>query len=286
VGNENKRCGAVFVVGALYNLTSLHQAMGRLRPSQRRPNGVIEIFHQPYHGERKDKMKEHSNQIIKTVVQHGLISHNQVDYFRGISTFDGLMEWATLDKGCRLVSMARRFGYVKANACKVCDHCVNTPRISLCVTGKENLKQTTINQNRALHVLHAMEARCLVCKKTSCDGEACLGYGCCYNCGNKKHRRSECTFKYADLTRGRRCDHCLDYFDREGYVQHDYKTCPLKRRLRRLLIEAHRETKNRSDFAGFARRTIGTLDAWCEFLSSNSGRVRNNQVGNNQQAQP
>ena len=88
-------------------------------------------------------------------------------------------------------------------------------------------------------VVRELKYRCLHCKNGSCEGDMCLK-GRCYRCGEAKHLSSHCrynTVKLGEILGNKGvCFGCFDIRGRSGYEPHPFKECPLKSRLKRLVV--------------------------------------------------
>lgn len=278
VGNENPRCRHVYVVGELYNLMNVVQAIGRLRQNQRTNAGSFEMFINFVTVERLVKHDERDGALRQTLLDRGLLTGSDngkcIQYYNNVCTGRGLIEWATVDTGCRIIALNRRFGLVSpptlgsyhcvpnhqqqlafvGSPCNICDCCLGTMAVNIVVPvrqipvdpiqqmQRQALQQQevrNINANRALKVLHKLETMCIVCDSNDCIGEQCMPRSSCFRCGDGHYGRN-CPYA-AVITRmlqHRGCFFCLDLYNRRGYVNHKpaERNCPLKRRLKCLLI--------------------------------------------------
>ena len=94
-------------------------------------------------------------------------------------------------------------------------------------------------RRRAKWVFCELQYRCLLCGSTTCNGECASG---CYRCGSQSHRYTVCTYNTKRL--GKILSNkgvCYGCFDTRQHlmVDHDMKSCPLKRRLKRLVFLDH-----------------------------------------------
>lgn len=263
VGNENPRCYSVIVAGYLFNIMSVAQAIGRLRPAQRRSDGSIHVF-LPNRSERwfrEQSVRDETRRCILT--ERGLLDSICVEYAQ-VCTIEGIRSWA-IGEGCRLVNMARRFGYPRKQ-CSVCDRCRETTLAKASQLAAKNVRENSIVANRALPWLRRLEDCCLVCKSEKCNGEGCLGNKACFKCGSNKHYRADCRFDPAVALQGRACYFCFDVYSRQGYRNHDSSRCPAKRRLKRLFIEGHRRTGTGS-FHDYLCHVAADEKSFCRFVT-------------------
>ena len=125
------------------------------------------------------------------------------------------------------------------------------------------------NSTNIITILSILENKCVVCNSMNCDGEDCLRDGC-YICGDK-HRATVCPYKVTKkknskdmlyqsnkarhlrdfLISKRVCVRCLD--NRKLGDIHQNGACPVKKRLRRVIIRDYIEKKK--------------VNKWLTFLS-------------------
>ena len=90
-----------------------------------------------------------------------------------------------------------------------------------------------------------LQVKCVVCDNTSCSGEGCLNRYACFRCGNEGHGASNCksVIWLNKSLHGLACFECL-----QRGQGHTKGNCPLKRRLRRLIMTSgllkHSKTDN------------------------------------------
>jgi hypothetical protein len=265
VGNENKDCGSVIIVGYLFDLMSVVQAISRLRHNQRKPNGMISLIFpkknddwfaaQVIRDDTKKKLLENRGLLDKTCIE-----------FESVCTIEGIRDWIYSDVGCRMKSLSARFGYA-SNECKVCDRCNASPTQIMCVEAKKKEIEENKMLNSAITMLAKMERVCIVCVSEKCNGENCLGKNICYKCGSNRHLSSVCNFRVNDILQRRGCFFCFDLYIRQGYTNHDKSTCPLQRRLKRLLIEGFRKSKT-SSFLEYVCKHLASEDSLYHFLGT------------------
>ena len=229
VGNENPKCHCVVVVGHLFSLMSVVQALGRLRPKQRTGTSSFVIFANKLSSTQQAAMEKEDMMNFHRLRELGVIdTSNEQDYMQ-IGTIKGLVDWETERGKCRVVSLAGKFGSTYEQ-CNVCDVCIGRQKmIPVQVVGsqakqKEEIRTTQVND--AMLVLITLKERCLVCGRRECQGDACLTKGC-FNCGGD-HFRRDCRFSdfLTNHYKGRICYKCLDYHERPGYQSHSLSNCP------------------------------------------------------------
>jgi hypothetical protein len=266
VGNESSRCRNVLVAGYLFNLISIVQAIGRLRPSQRASNGSFEVLLHKMPERHLMQLRKVDDNLRKINLEKGLLTPEKVQRFNKVATFEGLHQWATADTGCRLVAMQKWFGFSEGvRPCKVCDRCQSTPvqRAAAASMAKANANNTA--KNAALNVLRRLQLLCLVCGSKSCNGEKCIKANYCFKCGCR-HFSKTCTFteKISIMFKSRVCPYCLDL---NADTDHSSTACPTDRRLKRLLIRAWEQDPGFTDLATFLTKILCSKEKYYEFLA-------------------
>jgi hypothetical protein len=272
VGNESSRCEAVFIVGYIFNLMSVVQAMGRLRPKQRKSTGCIEIFLNKMSPALWARFQVRDKTTLDLLAAKRIIATaKDQKVFGAVGSFCHLYRWANFDDGCRIVALSRRFGLPGVSDCKACDRCHGTPVAKMAAAAKTKADADTSNENKALPVLKRLELMCLVCRRQECDGEGCLGKGDCFKCGGPHFSRGCRDFDFTSLLHSRACFSCLDLHSRRDYQTHDTGKCPLKKRLRRVFIDAWRScpsTTTRITFVSFVTSIMCDEEHFYRFLAT------------------
>jgi superfamily II DNA helicase RecQ len=161
----------VFIVGYIFN---------------RKSRGCIEIFPNELSDECWDAFQQRDRTTCCLLVDEGILVTKQHEKaFRAVGTYFELYRWATTDAGCRVVALSNRFGILGVSNCNVCDPCRGTPVAKTAAVARTKADAAVTNENKALLVLKRLETMCLVCRKSSCDGETCLGKSKCYKCGGE-----------------------------------------------------------------------------------------------------
>ena len=274
VGNESPRCRCVFIVGYLFNLMNVVQAMGRLRPKQRIRGGSIEIFLRKRTEDELVKFAEKKLDEGKTsfnaLVGKGLLRQEDHRQHKKVCTTVGLIKWCATDEECRMVALHKRFGVTGHRACGVCDRCKGTAVARTAAIAKAMSKEKIDYENIAVRVIGKLEKRCLVCGRGDCTGDKpkCLGFHSCLKCGSCKHQSGSCKVNYDQIAGGRACSCCLDLHCRRGCERHDPDKCPMQRRLRRLLIAGHAKDRRGVTFEKHCTEKLCDHDQWCRFLAA------------------
>ena len=101
VGNENDKLGAVFVVGLLFNLSTLLQCYGRLRPRYRGEHSMVHQLISPqdfqYNNARASTDQNTQNDLINS----NLVSESDITVYKKAFSVKGYIEFINSD-GCYL----------------------------------------------------------------------------------------------------------------------------------------------------------------------------------------
>ena len=249
VGNESINTQLVCIVGLLYDLLSVIQAMGRIRPNRRNDDSSMYIFI-PTELKRQLHLDSIDSKINFTQLKSNkIIDSNCEDYYHKCMTATSVYEWITKDIGCRLVSLSRRLGY-KGRTCKKCDNCTSTNINKASKLKHHNLRVWNKEKEYARDILERLKRYCLVCKKRSCIGICIVSNSAslqCFHCLGK-HRARECKNDYKRILKDKACFSCYAY-NMSQSDNHDYNTCSkdgqIKERLRGLIHYAYKEQRKK-----------------------------------------
>jgi len=124
VGNENKFCKTIVVGGFLFNVSSLVQAIGRLRPSQRGVHSKVQVIRFPFHSSDRADAKEKGDALFKEVHTAGCVNVDSEDVFKKVFSPIGLQEVLSLQSGCYLQVLSGFYGFARL-PCGRCGLCCN-----------------------------------------------------------------------------------------------------------------------------------------------------------------
>ena len=125
VGNECKKTQLVYMVGMMYNLPSIVQSIGRIRPSQRNNESTCSIFTSDNNSEIMRVARNVVNNLFCELVGCKVMSKdNKVKYFHSMS-MASVNNWLFDILDCRMVSLSKQLGY-EQGICELCDTCTNT----------------------------------------------------------------------------------------------------------------------------------------------------------------
>lgn len=325
VGNENKYCKTIVVGGFLFNVSSLVQAIGRLRPPQRGPNSKVQVFHFPFRSnDLVDHDQETSNNLFDEVLNANCLQESNRHDFMKLFASIGLQEILNLVEGCYLQELSRYYGFARlpCNRCGLCmkhvhsvssdrsdqeqqsglqsglgvsNDVVLNPYKKRSVTredcgepskksrihknndfvlnrqkAEDTSKASKLSKRKTKWVFSELLYRCLVCGTVDCNGELCLKG--CYRCGDRYHNTNSCSFTTEKLRKilpnKGVCFGCFDTHQ-HTMVKHDIRSCPLKKRLKRLFF-LDRDRKGMSCFETYIRQLYVSELSFVSTVSSYS----------------
>ena len=130
VGNENKAVGAIFIVGKIYSLSNLLQAIGRLRPKYRGNHSIVYQICTPY--DKINKSCTNTNKIALKASKLLLPQHE--DEYESVFGSQGYVDLLN-SKECLVTFLRKRFGEKCHTKCQLCSncrqHCLNTQEIAI-----------------------------------------------------------------------------------------------------------------------------------------------------------
>jgi superfamily II DNA helicase RecQ len=183
-----------------------------------------------------------------------------------VATLQGVYDWLNKDTGCRLQNLNRRFGFEQP-VCRVCDVCRRKPTRVLAARAEIVVQKTNHSINQAMRVLKMLAEKCIVCNRSTCNGETCMDRKSCYRCGQSHYQKDCKDIKTAGVVlKQKACSACYDFVGRRDFEMHDSKTCPLKRRLRRVVFDRYNPSEG--SFAPFLNNIYGNLDSFYSFVAA------------------
>ena len=248
VGNESSKTQMVCIVGLLYNIPSIIQSMGRIRPRKRTSHSLCSIFTSDNNQWKIKESKDSSKAAFNELVGCKIISKDSmVRYFQSM-TMASVHNWLFDDEGCRLVSLGKRMGYNVDNKCNICDKCI---------TGSSNVRMASLSKRKqndiamvkkeaGIRLLQRLKQKCICCNTSTCSGTCVVksiqGRMVCYHCLGY-HTSSSCGV-YKSILQGKACYSCY-VFNYDQTAQHSFESCrkegEIRERLRALIHYDYRE---------------------------------------------
>ena len=112
----------ICIVGILYDIPSIVQAIGQIRPKRQTEHSRV-IFFVP----ERVQSRLHYAQINAANNFQGLVSNmilpsTKEESYKECMTLTSVHDWMFKDVGCRFVNLSKRLGYTQ-NKCNLCDAC-------------------------------------------------------------------------------------------------------------------------------------------------------------------
>lgn len=144
VGNENPKCKTVVIAGFLYNISSLVQAFGRLRPEQRGDDAVVSIFRTKLCKKDLDTAKETEENLFLELKAAGCVGDETRTLYRRLFSPVGLLWFFFSKQGCYLQTISSYFDYDRP-PCGKCTLCRRDADISEAVV--TDLKRSPVSSS-------------------------------------------------------------------------------------------------------------------------------------------
>jgi hypothetical protein len=192
VGNENPKCGLIVIVGNLYNIAQLVQALNRLRPGQRGKFAEVFIVAKTVSGRYLKEMVQAEENAIYQLKETGDLSgvievqENQITSWRKVFGFKELYSFVHCRKvfECRVVRLCDLMGFKGKEKCNRCCFCssgedtattpktnVFDPLLSAATKTKEEEMELSKLKQRARMVFDTLGKCCPACNRQDCNGE-------------------------------------------------------------------------------------------------------------------
>jgi superfamily II DNA helicase RecQ len=125
VGNENKKCRKIIVGGFLFNVSSLVQAIGRLRPDQRGKGSSVVVFRCGIHKKLREEAIHTEEDTFSELVRATCLQEATRDHYSRIFSPVGLQKVLSMKTGCYLQTMSHFYGFARS-ACGTCGLCLKS----------------------------------------------------------------------------------------------------------------------------------------------------------------
>jgi superfamily II DNA helicase RecQ len=262
VGNENIACRLIVIVGLLYDVSQIVQAIGRLRKEQRDESAAVRLFYKVPGDSELDKWKDEHSRCFQSLRCKGMVSIECAKEFAMAFSRQAVFDWAKQTDICYIVKLRELLGAQGGEICKRCGNCRVATVISQQSCIAVAIKTiSTSKKETATKLLLVLEEKCGVCSSRSCDGESCMQSNglICFKCGGK-HYTSVCVFSIASILQNKACYYCYDLHSRSN--NHDKKSCRLKRRLKIAMMKHHWSLRSTDTYESFLRTVYASDEAW------------------------
>ena len=122
VGNENRLCKTIVVGVFLFNVSSIVQAIGRLRPEQRGPTTRVQVYHSVISSRDRYQATKLGEDQFTDLSESGCLKVDSKEQFFELFGPMGLQKILSLKEGCYLQQLSRCFGFSRL-ACGRCGLC-------------------------------------------------------------------------------------------------------------------------------------------------------------------
>jgi hypothetical protein len=260
VGNENPVCHHIIVCGLLFQISSLVQAFGRLRPEQRGPDSTVTVVLKRDDTRNFARLKEDDEDRYRLLFDAGIIGEDSDNMVRQVYGVDNLQQVMAETDDCLLRLISQRFGYDR-NVCRRCCNC------------KQRNPVLTIASKRSVSAVPALTSRIAACKAMDelacscvCGSKVCNGATClsrigiyCFRCGGP-HQVKSCNFDVDAILKGGACSKCWDLYSRVGI--HKHSECRIQYRLRTVLLRFVRYEKPDGGLKRLMEKMMVSDEAW------------------------
>ena len=274
VGNESARTQLVCIVGLHYNLPSIVQAYGRIRPKRRTKHSQCAIYTLDNNQARLKVAKSENTNVMNQLIGCGIMSSANEEKYERSMTMAGVNDWLFKDQGCRIVSLAGRLGF-RHQKCTVCDVCTNANVNISAALKRKTMRNDNIRRNEGIRVLQRLKQKCIVCNNASCNGNCVASRRkrvTCYHCLGA-HYASKCSKGYKNILKGKACFSCWVYNYDEDSI-HDHSVCSAdggsKERFRALVqhdfLEKQKNGNNATSFDAHLAGIYASEETFFKFV--------------------
>ena len=105
-------------------MSSLVQAIGRLRPEQRGPNALVHVFRPMVRLDALRENKRLGELQYSNLVSMGILNTESEDFYWKLFSYNGLYDFLRKKTGCFLVELAKLYGFDR-RSCERCSLCLS-----------------------------------------------------------------------------------------------------------------------------------------------------------------
>lgn len=167
VGNESTKTQTVCIVGLLYNIPSIIQSIGRIRPQRRNDDSQCSIFTRVNNEFLLENVAAKNEADFAQLVGCQLLKDSHRGKYLKSMTMSSVHNWLfndINDGGCRVVSLCSRLGYVHLK-CNKCDRCTNTSVNRSKVVRRKRKDLNKGRKDAGIKLLQTLKTKCIVCNK-------------------------------------------------------------------------------------------------------------------------
>jgi hypothetical protein len=302
-GIDNALTEDVIIVRARYSVTSLMQALGRIRPArQQQDTATLHIFDTGYDPTNEAQDQDTINYMrAAQLIPAGEEKKAEVWYYN-LFHIRGYRKLVDSD-GCYRKKLLLSCG-IESRNCGFCSSCKSQPLFAAATHANESVQNEHEERRYVIAMLEEMKSKCIVCSDNACDGRQCLPKtladgrniqdrvsNSCHKCfqfcpGNNYHVTTKC-HAYFGIEPGktqssinRACPFCLLAFDKDipadtaMNFHNQPGRCLYKARIRRVLLY---HVCQKSDFGESARGVllpcITNPSIWYKTMYKNLGDI-------------
>ena len=282
VGNENTSTQYVGIIGYLYDILSVFQSIGRIRPHRRQKGiSMIKVTVPVLNDYIRQSMQRDDEQKFISLKSAKLLKEEDKAIFHQCLSSKSVVDWIHNECQCRRQALLSRLGADKiGEICGDCDVCTsNISHITqMAMKATKKIKQTEVSMHKAKQILRELGNSCSLCRKQSCNGFVCLPNhkkkwydGRCFKCLSKQHRSKECQIIFQCFKDKSCCYYCFGHHSYLGQTFHLPGTeCILQDRLKvtiQLDYLLNNSSQNENGFINHLHKIYATEQTFMNFIN-------------------
>lgn len=199
----------------------LIQAIGRVRP-HRQDMGKVIVLNT---GMRQPKENEKATTTLSSLLK---MEVDEQESLLALFTTEKFVQYLQQrDQKCLMVTLYKNLGIQISKDCGRCTYCVENNPI---MRGKKRALEAVLIENESEKKIHtfvsALKERCIICRRSSCDGTTCVPQKeyYCFACGgpfrgNEWHKTKECFLRQREMNWIRLQGYCCRCYLVHGYAE-------------------------------------------------------------------